>query len=89
MMVDKQRSTLAHLKLLHRHATCPVCRQTLVVEEGEEEGYGGVNGDSPIGEDFDGGEEGVDGESFDGGEEGVNGEGFEGGEEAGGLDEVD
>ena len=27
--------------LLFRHSTCPVCRQTLAIEEEDEEGYGG------------------------------------------------
>ena len=45
--------SIEHCKLLHRHATCPVCRQRLQEEEEEEEGADdGVNN-----EDYGGGAE--------------------------------
>ena len=57
-MLNEQSSKLVLIKFLHRHATCPVCRQRLVVNE--EEGYHGVNGEDLNGGDEAGGLEEID-----------------------------
>ena len=57
-MLNEQCSKLVLIKFLHRHATCPVCRQRLVVNE--EEGYDGGNGEDLNGGDEAGGLEEID-----------------------------